>query len=60
MLKAIAKILSFEKRSNEWGDELYFEIPVKMPLDETATITVKAGDIAFWPPGERSCHILRT
>jgi hypothetical protein len=49
--KAIAEILPIEKRSNEWGDELYFEIPVKMPLDGTATTSVKAGDIGFWPPG---------
>jgi len=45
--KAIAGILPIETRSNEWGDEFYFEIPVKMPLDETATTTVKAGDIGF-------------
>ena len=50
--KAFAGILPIETRSNEWGDEFYFEIPVKMPLDETATTTVKAGDIAFWPPGK--------
>jgi len=35
----------------EWGDEFYFEIPVKMPLDETATAKVKIGDIGYWPPG---------
>jgi hypothetical protein len=49
--KAIAENLPIETRSNEWGDEFYFEIPVKMPLDETATSMVKAGDIGFWPPG---------
>ena len=48
---AIAGILPIETRSNEWGDEFYFEIPVKMPLDEAATTAVKAGDIGFWPPG---------
>jgi hypothetical protein len=49
--KAIAGIFPIETRSNEWGDEFYFEIPIKMPLDETATTAVKAGDIGFWPPG---------
>ena len=49
--KAIARILPIEKRSNEWGDELYFEVPVKMTLDETATTIVKVGDIGFWPRG---------
>ncbi len=49
--KAIAGALPLDARPNEWGDEFYFPIPVKMPLDETATMRVKAGDIGFWPPG---------
>jgi len=49
--KAIAGILPIETIPNEWGDEFYFEISVKMPLDETATTKVKVGDIGFWPPG---------
>jgi len=36
---------------DEWGDELYFSIPVKASLDETATTKVKIGDIGYWPPG---------
>ncbi len=49
--KAIAGSLPIEKKPAEWGDEFYFEIPVKMPLDETATTEVKVGDIGYWPPG---------
>ena len=49
--KAIAEALPIETRPNEWGEEFYFEIPVRMPLDETATTTVKVGDIGYWPPG---------
>jgi len=49
--KAITNVLPIEARSNEWGDEFYFTIPVEMPLDETATKEVKAGDIGYWPPG---------
>jgi hypothetical protein len=49
--KAIIDALPIETRPNEWGDEFYFEIAVTMPLDETATTKVKAGDIGFWPPG---------
>jgi hypothetical protein len=49
--KAIDDILPIEATPNEWGDEFYFEIAVKRPLDETATTKVKAGDIGFWPPG---------
>lgn len=49
--KAIANMLPIETRPNEWGDEFYFEIPISMPLDETATTKVKIGDIGYWPPG---------
>jgi len=49
--RAIAEALPIETRPNEWGDEFYFEIPVRMELDETATARVKAGDIGYWPPG---------
>jgi uncharacterized protein len=49
--KAIAKVLPIEIKPEEWGDEFYFEIPVEVPLDETATIKVKIGDIGYWPPG---------
>jgi len=48
---AIAGALPIETMPEEWGDEFYFEIPVEMSLDETATIKVKTGDIGYWPPG---------
>jgi len=44
--------LPIEAVPNEWGDEFYFEIPVRADLDETATTKVKVGDIGFWPPGK--------
>jgi len=49
--KKIAGALPIVANPQEWGDEFYFEIPVNMPSDETATIVVKAGDIGYWPPG---------
>ena len=49
--KSVARVLPIEAYPNEWGDEFYFEIPVKMPLDETATTKVSVGDIGYWPPG---------
>lgn len=49
--RAIANALPIETSPEEWGDEFYFEIPVEMPLDETATARVKVGDIGYWPPG---------
>lgn len=49
--KAIIKALPIETSPQEWGDEFYFEIPVTMPLDESATTEVRVGDIGYWPPG---------
>lgn len=49
--KSIANALPLDAKPNEWGDEFYFEIPVIMPLDESATTKVSIGDIGYWPPG---------
>lgn len=49
--KAISDVLPVNTAPSEWGDEFYFEIPLRMPLDETATTKVKIGDIGYWPPG---------
>ena len=49
--RAIADKLPIEAEPDEWGDEFYFEIPVKMPLDNTATTKVRVGDIGYCPSG---------
>ena len=49
--QAVLAALPIETAPEKWGDEFYFEIPVQLPLDETATDTVKVGDIGYWPPG---------
>jgi uncharacterized protein len=49
--KQIIDKLPIDARPGEWGDEFYFQIPVKATLDETATTKVKVGDIGYWPPG---------
>lgn len=49
--RTIAAKLPIETVPNEWGDEFYFTVPVKLPLDATATRKVKVGDIGYWPPG---------
>ncbi len=49
--RAVAAALPVETVPNEWGDEFYFEVPVACSPDDTATMKVKAGDVAYWPPG---------
>lgn len=37
-----------------WGEEIYFEIGVKLP-EENPTLDVGIGDIAYWPEGGCMC-----
>lgn len=52
--KAILDHLPFAGVCNRWGDEVYFEIPVKID-EENAVQDVEVGDIAYWPPGRAMC-----
>ncbi len=49
--RAVASALPLAARPQEWGDEFYFEVPVGLQSDQTATTSVKVGDIGYWPPG---------
>jgi hypothetical protein len=49
--RSIARKLPIRAAVNVWGDEFYFEIPVRAELDETATSLVDIGTIGYWPPG---------
>ena len=42
-------------RANTWGDEIYFNVNLQIPLDDNASDIVESGDIAFWPPGSAFC-----
>lgn len=48
------KSLPFQGQANLWGDEIYFEIPVKTVQEEPVE-TVAAGDVGYWPPGNALC-----
>ncbi len=53
--RAIAAALPLEATVHTWGDEIYFTIPVREPLDETASELVEPGDIGYWPRGPALC-----
>ena len=52
--QVIAAALPIKSIVNRWGDEIYFEIPVKLPSEE-ATLDLKVGDIGYWPEGACLC-----
>ena len=50
--RAVYDLLPIEGFNNVWGDEFYFEIPLYIPPDASATTDVEAGDVGYWPPGK--------
>lgn len=50
----LIEALPIESEVMTWGDEIYFEVPVVMS-EEDARVSVRKGDIAYWPPGRALC-----
>jgi hypothetical protein len=51
----IWEALPIEGMGNRWGEEIYFAIPVKAELDDTARAVVERGDLGYWPQGRALC-----
>ena len=51
---AIKNILPFKSIVKTWGDEIYFEIPIKKNLDleNDAKDVIVLGEIAYWIDGK--------
>ena len=43
--------LPFSSTVKKWGEEIYFEIPVNIELEDNARAVVEFGEIAFWNGG---------
>lgn len=52
--QAIEAALPLDGDASRWGDELYFSIPVDVPLEDGQE-TVPVGAIAYWPQGNALC-----
>jgi hypothetical protein len=48
---AIYDALPLSGSVNVWGDEIYFEIPLQLELENDARQDVDVGDLAYWPSG---------
>jgi uncharacterized protein len=54
--QTLAAALPLEGAAQLWGDEIYFPVPqVVAELDDTATVVVNIGDLAYWPTGRAFC-----
>jgi hypothetical protein len=53
--EAIWNALPIEGRVNTWGDEIYFDIPVQLALEDGASEVVQLGDLGYWPTGHAFC-----
>jgi hypothetical protein len=52
---AIWAALPITARGNRWGEEIYFEIPVRLSQAEDARDVLEAGELGYWPVGHAFC-----
>ena len=48
---AVWEALPLEGHVRLWGEEVYFDVALRLPLEPDARLQVAPGDIGFWPAG---------
>jgi len=49
--RALLAVLPCEAGAHTWGEEVYFELPVRAALESDARQVVDAGTVCFWVEG---------
>ncbi len=49
--RALVAALPVNAKAQTWGEEVYFEMPVKAALEEGAKQVVPPGTVCFWTEG---------
>ena len=52
---SISKALPFQSSVNTWGDEIYFHVSARAPLEPGAQTRVEVGELAYWPSMPAFC-----
>ena len=53
--RKILQLLPIEGRADVWGQEIYFDIPLRAELEPGAREEVQVGDLGYWPAGPAFC-----
>ena len=53
--RKIVKALPIKSQVNRWGQEIYFTIPVSIPLEENSRDVLEPGELGYWPTGNAFC-----
>jgi len=49
--RAVLAALPVESSALTWGEEVYFDVPVRVAREKDARAIITPGEIAYWPDG---------